>query len=399
MLLFVAALVGATCEGTQGPAGQQGPAGAQGIAGTPGAQGVQGAQGPEGPQGPTAATYVGSDTCAACHTEIAATVDNSGHPYKLNKVENAQAPTYPYTAVPNPPDGYTWADITYVIGGYGWKARFLDAQGYIITGPDASFTNQYNLENPLFNSGNPSWGKYHAGEANLVYDCGTCHTTGYNPEGHQDDLPGIIGTWAEPGVQCEACHGPGSNHVENPAGVALQIDRTAEACGACHVRNDQTSIEAASGFIQHHEQFDELVQTKHSSLTCVTCHDPHLGVFQARETSVSPVKVQCESCHFKQEYTQKSPTMQAAVSCVDCHMPRLDKSAQGSTSAFSGDIRTHLWAIDPRDPSTVSQFVGTSAVSQITLDFACKSCHRAGSTVALEKTNTELTTMATGYHS
>lgn len=400
MLLFAAALVGATCEGTQGPAGQQGPAGAQGIAGTPGAQGVQGAQGPEGPRGATAATYIGSDTCADCHTEISATFANSGHPFKLNKVENGQAPIYPYSAVPNPPAGYTWADITYVIGGYNWKARFLNAAGYIITGPDANYTNQYNLENPLFNSGNPNWGKYHSGEANLVYDCGTCHTTGYNPEGHQDNLPGIIGTWAEAGVQCEACHGPASNHIKNPAGVALKIDRTSAACASCHAREDIEVIDAASGFIRHQEQADELFQSKHSALSCTTCHDPHQGVIQARETGVPTTRVQCESCHFKQEYTQKSPVMQGALSCVDCHMPRLDKSAQGSLAIFSGDLRTHLFAIDPRDPSTVKQFSadGLSAVSQITLDFACKSCHRAGGS-ALEKTNTQLTTMATGYHS
>jgi len=37
----------------------------------------------------------------------------------------------------------------------------------------------------------------------------------------------------------------------------------------------------------------------------------------------------------------------------------------------------HLWAIDP---DAISQFSedGKEAISQVSLDFACKSCHRTG---------------------
>ena len=33
------------------------------------------------------------------------------------------------------PAGMDWGDISYIIGGYGWKARFMDLEGYILTGP------------------------------------------------------------------------------------------------------------------------------------------------------------------------------------------------------------------------------------------------------------------------
>jgi len=46
--------------------------------------------------------------------------------------------------VTTPPEGYTWDDITYVIGGYNWKARFIGTEGYIITG-DEDATSQYNF--------------------------------------------------------------------------------------------------------------------------------------------------------------------------------------------------------------------------------------------------------------
>ncbi len=35
-----------------------------------------------------------------------------------------------FSRVPDPPEGYTWEDISYVIGGYGWKARFIDLEGH-----------------------------------------------------------------------------------------------------------------------------------------------------------------------------------------------------------------------------------------------------------------------------
>ncbi|HEC22158.1 MAG TPA: hypothetical protein ENI95_04495, partial [Chloroflexi bacterium] len=163
----------------------------------------------------------------------------SGHPYKLNPVVDGQPPEYPFSRVPDPPEGYTWEDISYVIGGYGWKARFIDLEGYIITGEDENATTQYNLYNEDLDMG-PNWVGYHAGEEK-PYDCGSCHTTGYSPEGNQDGLPGLIGTWALPGIQCEACHGPASQHVENPD-IPLEVNRDSELCGSCHSRGDPTEI-------------------------------------------------------------------------------------------------------------------------------------------------------------
>ena len=336
------------------------------------------------------------DTCAACHTEIAEVFSLSGHPYKLNKVVDGQPPTYPFTEVVDVPDGYTWDDISYVIGGYNWKARFIDLDGYIITGADENATTQYNFLNEDIGLGD-NWVGYHAGEVEKPYDCGTCHTTGYQPEGNQDGLPGLIGTWAEPGVTCEECHGPGSNHAADPYRVALEIDRTAEACGSCHRRGSVEAIDAKGGFVKHHEQYEELFQSKHRSLDCVSCHDPHAGVIAAREAGTNTVKVQCESCHFEEAKYQASTVMQNAVDCIDCHMPRIVKSALGDAEAFTGDIRSHLWAIDP---DAVSQFTedGSFAISQVSLDFACKSCHRDGG-FANAYTDDELKDEAFGYHS
>jgi hypothetical protein len=367
------------------------------ITGCSGPQGEVGPSGPVGPPGSVYAEYVGSSECgnSECHQDIVEVFSKSGHPFKLNKVENGDPPQYPYSVVSAPPEGYTWDDITYVIGGYGWKARFIDKDGYIITGVDESATTQYNLYNENLRLG-PGWTGYHAGEEQKPYDCGSCHTTGYRIEGNQDGLPGLIGTWSEPGIQCEACHGPGENHVNKPYGVAMKVDRSAELCGECHSRGAVESINASGGFIRHHEQYEELFQSKHRALTCVACHDPHRGVIQARKTGEETVRVQCEACHFQQAKYQDDHQAEDLVACIDCHMPYLVKSAYGNADAYAGDIRAHLWAIDP---DAISQFAedGTTAISQLSLDFACRSCHRAGGP-ALALSDQELHDSAEGYH-
>jgi len=157
LILLVAALAVAGCAAEPGLPGPAGPEGAQGPPGPPGPSGTDGAQGPPGPAGAdglsyTPPTYVGSETCAECHQELYDVFIKSGHPWKLNKVVDGQAPTYPFTELPSPPEGYTWDDIAYVIGGYNWKARFIDREGFIITG-DEGATTQYNFYNPELDMG------------------------------------------------------------------------------------------------------------------------------------------------------------------------------------------------------------------------------------------------------
>jgi len=343
------------------------------------------------------AEYVGSDTCGTCHKDNYEAFAKSGHPFKLNKVVDGVPPTYPFTAVTELPEGYTWDDITYVIGGYNWKARFIDKDGYIITGKDANATTQYSFANPIVGK-EAGWVGYHAGEANKPYDCGPCHTTGYNPEGHQDDLPGLIGTWAEPGIGCERCHGPGSQHVANPRGVSLKVERDGALCGECHRRGSVEQVNASGGFIRHHEQYEELFQSKHITIDCVACHDPHTGVIQLRQADDQPTtRTQCKNCHFEEAKYQNSQVHgPVGVTCIDCHMPRIVKSAWGDAAKFTGDIRTHIMAIDPDQVGQFSED-GKVALSQISLDFACRGCHVEGGKASV-KTDEELRARATGYH-
>ncbi|MAT98504.1 MAG: hypothetical protein CL608_15275 [Anaerolineaceae bacterium] len=399
MMLFITAVVTfvAACAGETGAEGPQGPAGDQGPPGPTGPQGPQGVPGPAGLDGLsyTPPTFIGSDACAECHQEISDAFAMSGHAYQLNAVVDGQPPQYPFSEVSDPPAGYTWDDISYVIGGYNWKARFIDQDGYIITGADENATTQYNLDNEALDLGD-DWVGYHAGEANLPYDCGTCHTTGYSPIGNQDGRPGMVGTWAFGGVQCEECHGAGSQHAESPISVKLSINRDAESCNACHTRGFEGELDVADGFIQHHDGYDDLFQSKHLMLDCVVCHDPHTGVVQLREAELPTVQASCEDCHFDQAQYEAGHNDIGGVDCIDCHMPRLIENAVANAEMYTGDLRTHVVSIDP---TQIEQFNedGTLTTTQLALNFACRSCHNPDGR-APEVTNEELLSLAVGYH-
>ncbi len=309
--------------------------------------------------------YLGSEACATCHGQIFGQFRKSGHPYKLTKVEDGQPPMRPFSDVPSPPAGVDWSDVAYMIGGFGWKARFVGLDGYIIT---AGGNNQYNLATG-------GWADYHKDEQK-PYDCGRCHTSGYQASGHQDDLPGIIGTWALPGIQCEECHGPGNLHANNPEVVKLSIDTRAESCGACHNRGGvNNEVIAKGGFIRHHEQYNEMAAGPHTRLECVTCHDPHTGVRYNDLEGAAAIITGCEECHSEARAALASAplgAMKADFTCESCHMPFAGKSAVAS-GQFVGDVRTHLVRINA--DLGAEQFAGGLANPFVTLEFACLGCH------------------------
>ncbi len=176
----------------------------------------------------------------------------------------------------------------------------------------------------------------------------------------------------------------------------MKVDRDSELCGKCHRRGDVTKVDAKSGFLDHREQYEELYQSKHLSIKCVDCHDPHAGVVQLRQDKKQTTRTTCENCHFKESKYQASAAHVAVkVQCIDCHMPRIGWTAWADAAKFTGDLRTHLMAIDP---DQVSQFTtdGRFSQSQLALDFACKSCHGGGK--ASPKTDAELKARAKGYH-
>jgi len=352
------------------------------------------------------AEYVGSSTCAACHADIAATHQVHGHAHKLTRIEGA-APTFPEegfnAGIPNPPAGFEWDDIAYVIGGYTKKGRFVDTNGFILITGVLGIPTQWNLDFPP-NGTVAGFVNYEsARNTPKPYDfsCFQCHTTGALPQDEdfpefQDGLPGLAGTWQEPGVQCEACHGPGSNHVANTSARDLYVDPGSITCVECHNRpfNDQTGkIEAAGGFINHHEQYPELrASGGHSSFDCSDCHNVHVSAIYDRENAI---KRSCADCHPNATMASHAGKVfvrgdyEETLSCESCHMTYATKSGSSATAAVAGDLgrigdtKTHIFRINTAAEDFTSFFSedqsevvrDANGLAAVTLDYVCLRCH------------------------
>jgi hypothetical protein len=273
-------------------------------------------------------------------------------------------------------DVYKWSNVAFVIGASKhWKTRFVGKDGFIIT---KGGRNQYNWADG-------SWSNYHKDEKRQ-FTCGTCHTTGYRADGKAFNekgfpgtkvaaAPGIKGDWAQFNITCEACHGPGAAHVKKPTKATIVVDKSAALCGSCHTRGKDDNVAIAKGgFIRHHEQYPEHLNSPHKELACDSCHQPHVTRVTGLKVAAGKVAV-CDTCHVEQRAAYQGSAMEkAGVRCQDCHMGRATKSAI-KNGPYEGDVWTHLFRIDASADYTMFAADGKSAKGALSLEFACFRCH------------------------
>jgi len=211
------------------------------------------------------------------------------------------------------------------------------------------------------------------------YQCADCHSTnvrkGWNAATRRYDT-----TWSEIDVGCEACHGPGADHVawakkegdfqrwNDSKGLAVSLHerrgvtwetaagattatrsaprathREIDTCAPCHARREQFSDDRNAGtpwldayrparlerglYHADGQQRDEVytwgsfVQSKmHAAgVTCADCHDPHDGGPRASGNAV------CAGCHMAAKFDTLAhhhhARGSAGAACVACHMP------------------------------------------------------------------------------
>jgi predicted CXXCH cytochrome family protein len=150
--------------------------------------------------------------------------------------------------------------------------------------------------------------------------CLGCHTTGYSI---------LEKNYSEPGVGCEACHGPGRKHVDsgglegtivNPS--KLSADRNRMVCGQCHSLGFDPSgkhpFPVSGGkapFLPGEDLNVAFIDSKpvttfqggeystfvnspepYSDQLCTDCHNPH-GNEEAQSMLVDPSSTLCKRCH------------------------------------------------------------------------------------------------------
>ena len=175
--------------------------------------------------------------------------------------------------------------------------------------------------------------------------CFACHTTA-STINDKFERTRII-----PGITCEACHGPGLNHVSAGEAALLQGETGQEAetifnpskltpfdaadfCGACHGTYWDVKLEGLVGKANVRAQPYRLEKSRcwgtkgDARLTCVACHNPH----QPLVRDFSSYDKNCLGCHVataEVKVTADHPGPACKVStkdCASCHMPKYDDS-------------------------------------------------------------------------
>ena len=193
--------------------------------------------------------------------------------------------------------------------------------------------------------------------------CNICHSTGLDSSNQ---------TPIEINVGCEACHGPGEEHVSNNGDPEKIISiKSADICGRCHNGNksgeDLTSLldykpgmklseikglnlipvlpDKTPPFFKdvhpsltynmwsvsgHAKTPDRKIEVRgkkwEGSVTCSACHNPH-NSDNPSQLVMNPKEL-CTSCHFQgtvlkgsgAKGIEETRSLHTAIPCVSCHM-------------------------------------------------------------------------------
>jgi hypothetical protein len=176
-----------------------------------------------------------------------------------------------------------------------------------------------------------------------IMQCFNCHSTGA-VGGNQLMLQKLA-----PGVRCEACHGPGAEHVAagkeglpnkdkifNPArlgGDGLSQD----FCGSCH-RSAEEIVMAPKRIgmngvrFQPYRIFGSKCYSDDRRISCTACHNPH----ESASHDEAYYDAKCLACHQPGRGSGAAKPSQlgeggdapgckvGAKNCASCHMPKTD---------------------------------------------------------------------------
>jgi Tfp pilus assembly protein PilF len=326
------------------------------------------------PLEPEPAPFVGAARCGSCHRSISESVLASHHATTFSRPHDLQALSLPDQPLPDPADpkvqhrfapSAEGVRVETRLGDQVFRAMARYAFGspdhYVtLVGPDergrARMLRISAYHSPKgsgleITSGlppHPSDPWELLGNALVPGDgdrrCLACHTTNLHaietntgPES------------ADHSIGCEACHGPGGNHLlarqadfPDPAIVApgdanaRTINQLCERChGLAHTEKVTGSVDdpAWLRFQSTTLSRSRCYTGSGEQLHCVTCHDPHKNA----ETTPAAYESKCLSCH---DSRQTPCPVNPVKGCLECHMPRIWVQA---THAFKSDhnIRVH----------------------------------------------------------
>ena len=343
------------------------------------------------------AHFAGSQKCKKCHKDKYAAWSHSGHPKMIRDIQkDPNAVVADFTKLPSDAD-FSLKDAVYTIGGT-FKQRYMIRR-------DRSGSEDYILGNYQWNVQTGKWQHFKPWkywykpayphdnhELPTSRACDGCHFTGFMSREKR----------VEPGIACEACHGPASKHVEDPESkvyIASLSDpvRQNEVCLQCHMRNRDYRLkdrnmsqiygdardypfgyEAGKAladyklpapFVMGHEtkefyangagkknrtqgnEFVHSMKGKHG-ITCINCHNPHTLEPTAEHNSGNALCMKCHSFGSPigphqsslEKHTHHKADSKGSL-CVECHMPKTGRHTGKSPLT----VRSHLFGFTTPD--------------------------------------------------
>jgi hypothetical protein len=167
-------------------------------------------------------------------------------------------------------------------------------------------------------------------------ECYSCHATALTT------TEPLSAAHYEPGITCEACHGPGRAHIEameaadfdnmkivNPARLSPAV--AVDFCGACHSTPKDAELMGIVGPLTARFPAYRLEKSRcwgqsgDARLTCFGCHNPH----QPLERDAAGYDAACLRCHANglpgnAHGAALQPACPVAKSrCTSCHMEKI----------------------------------------------------------------------------
>ncbi len=310
------------------------------------------------------AVFVGSQQCRVCHADIAEAYART--PMARSSGRVASVPSAEVTAagrhyhIADKRLSFTEGSATfdYFIGSKSHGRTYLtDREGYLFELPVSWYASSQAWDV------SPGYEKYTEVRLDrpVERNCLWCHASQVRyvrgTQNRYADPP-----FADDGVGCERCHGPGSEHVRDPVAspminpAKLDPERRDSVCTQCHLSGVSrvaragrrfTDFRAGERLADYVTYFvwdaahQDLKVTSHverlavsgckraagDKLWCGTCHEPH--------TNADRTQAACTGCH--------SQAHHAAERCASCHMPKFSAADAGHGVFTDHSI--------PRDPA------------------------------------------------
>jgi len=170
--------------------------------------------------------------------------------------------------------------------------------------------------------------------------CLGCHATTIL---WRDDM--MVPSESSLGIQCERCHGPGSAHIEavtrdegalqimNPG--TLSPDAQVRFCAECHrTPADVEPLEllGQAPSLARHAGAGLMMSAcfrrspPDETLSCTSCHSPHRNI---QEEDGSRFRAVCLSCHQEPSAEHQYESVTDSSDCIACHMPAEEQGFHG----------------------------------------------------------------------